>query len=183
MKIFLFILGLLVSTAVYAGDIGPGAAQQSDLIKFYDSIIVNTLNCAKNSAGLDIASTTTNVETNATVSYTVDGVFYSAAPSASIAVPAMSAQPVSTYAKYLVAINAAGTFLITRGNISAFEALAELPALTTGYAPIGYFQVLTNSSTTFTPGTTGLDNAGITDTYVNIGAMNSGKYKMSRLGR
>lgn len=181
-KLALFLM-LLVSSSVFAGDIAPGAFQNEDVIKFYDSINKNVLNCTYGNAGLAISATTSHVKTVTTVNYTVDGVFYSLSPSASIDVPALTAQVPSTYAKYLVAVNAAGAFSITQGVQKSTAAEAVLPDLLDGYTPIGYFQVLTDSSTTFTPGTTGLDNAGVTDTYVNIGAMSSGKYKMSRLRR
>ena len=181
-KLALFLM-LLVSSSVFAGDITPGAFQHEDLIKFYDSINKNALNRAYTSADLAISATTTKVKTVTTVNYTVDGVFYSLSPDAAITVPALTAQAPSTYAKYLVAVNAAGTISITQGVQRSTAAEAFLPDLLDGYTPIGYFQVLTNSSTTFTPGTTGLDNAGVTVTYVNIGAMASGKYKMSRLRR
>lgn len=181
MKKLLLALLLAVSSSVYAGDIAPGSFQHEDLLKFYDSIIKNTLNCSYGNPGLAISSTVDNIKTTTTINYTVDGVFYSLSPSANINVPALTQQAVSTYAKYLVAVNSAGAFSITKGNSSARAAAAELPNLPDGYAPIGYFQVLTNSSTTYTAGTTGLDDAGLTVTYVNIGAMTSGKYKMSRL--
>ena len=43
-----------------------------------------------------------------------------------------------------------------------------IPALPAGYCPIGAIKVKTAAATTFTPGTTALDAAGLTVTFTDL---------------
>jgi hypothetical protein len=179
-KLLLLALMAVFSSSVFAGDIGPGALQDEDLLKFFAAINKNTLNHAYTNAGLGVAATTKNIQTTVTLSYTVDGIFYTMSPMV-VTLSALTVQPVSTTSKYAVMVSSTGTLNILQGDPVTVTADAKLPALPDGYTLFGFFQVSTNGSTTFTAGTTGLTASGLTVTYSNVGAMLTGKYKMSLL--
>jgi hypothetical protein len=80
-------------------------------------------------------------------------------------------QAVSTFCKYLVSINAAGTVTVTKGTSAATSALALVPNLPANSAPLGYFEIETDASTTYTAGTTDNGAAGITDTYTDLSSV------------
>lgn len=89
-------------------------------------------------------------------------------------------QPASTTVIYVVALNANGDVAVIQGSYAG-QALTYVgtpsktvtqtggvPALPAGYVPIGAVKVATATATTFTPGTTALDAAGITATYFDL---------------
>jgi hypothetical protein len=75
--------------------------------------------------------------------------------------------PVSSFRWYLVSVVAAGTMT----TYPSTDNVAVLPDLTAGSAPVGAFKVVTDSTHTFTPGTTPLNGAGITTTYFDLSSM------------
>jgi hypothetical protein len=93
-----------------------------------------------------------------------------------------------TTALYLVQCDASGAVSTKQSNIAVAgigadgkvggvqmpagsDQRAALPEPDSGNAAIGFIKVTTNASTTFTPGTTALDAAGLTVTYTNLGFM------------
>jgi len=187
-KILICLIGLMFAVPAFAGDLKPGGMQDGDMYDLFTNLKNSVMNgCyADGGLGMDAASSA-NIETTATISYTIDGVWYSKVASGSISVSGKyngtpASQNVSTYAKYLVCVNAAGNFSIIKGNEHAIAANALLPALPSGYAAIGYFQILTSSTVTYKPGTTRLDATGVTDTYVDLRALNSGSGKVGLTG-
>lgn len=113
------------------------------------------------------------IKTTNAVSFSINGVLYTKAATDNIAITAAAVQAVSTYCLYLVSIIADGTVTVTKGTASAADD-AVLPALPADSAPLGYFKIATNGSTTYTAGTTDNGAGGITDTYVDLSVMNSG---------
>lgn len=184
-KILFFFLAMFVSIPAFAGDLKPGGMLDGDMYNLFNNMKNAVMNGCYGDAGLGMdAASSANIETTATISYTIDGVWYSKVASGSISVAGKyngtpASQNVSTYAKYLVCINAAGNFLIKKGNEHAIASEALLPLLPSGYAAIGYFQILTSASVTYKPGTTRLDATGVTDTYVDLRALNSGRGAVS----
>jgi hypothetical protein len=75
--------------------------------------------------------------------------------------------PVSSFNKYLLMRDAANVASIVEGIPASTAAGVRFPALPTNKACVGYVQVATNGATTFTPGVTALNAAGITATFVN----------------
>ena len=90
-----------------------------------------------------------------------------------------------TTALYLVQVNSAGTIVTKQSNIAIagvdadgkvngvpmpapWDQRAMLPESDDGFAPIGFFKITTNNATTFIPGTTALDAAGITRVDGNL---------------
>lgn len=118
------------------------------------------------------------IKTTDACSYVIDGVIYEKAATDNIAITATTEQAVSTYRLYLVSIDAAGTVTVTAGTAVATDT-ATLPALPASSAPLGYFKIATDGSTTYTGGTTDNGAAGITDTYVDLAFMNSGSSAMT----
>jgi hypothetical protein len=129
------------------------------------------LNRCFGAAGLAEGTNANTIQIAAAVDYCIDGVVYLKAITDNIAMTALPVQAISTFCKYLVSIDAAGTVTLTQGNIAATAALALVPSLPADSAPLGYVQVATDAATTFTSGTTDLGAAGITDTYVNLSSV------------
>lgn len=137
------------------------------------------------------------VKTTGATIYSVGGVLYTKAALAaqSIAVthrldgsavttaePAY-VQPAETTVIYVVALNAGGTVAVVQGSYAG-QAVKFRPDLTkimtgdgdipdepAGYTAIGAIKVTTAAATTFTPGTTLLDAAGITATYFDVSVL------------
>lgn len=98
-------------------------------------------------------------------------------------------QPASTTVYYVLGVNAAGAVAVVQGTYSGemfapaptsgiglfsnggtqMSGTGEIPSLPAGHAPFGLIKVVTNGSTTFTPGTTALDAAGLTVSFFDIG--------------
>lgn len=134
-------------------------------------ILTSLLNRSFTAAGLTIGGTSTKIKIAVALKYCVNGLMYSKAITDNITITTGAEQAISTFCKYLVSINAAGTVVTTKGEDAATAALALLPDLPADSAPVGYFQVATNGATTFTAGTTALDAAGITDTYQDVSSI------------
>lgn len=100
--------------------------------------------------------------------------------------PSLPVQPVSTTYYYLVTVkwsdaskrifgptellNSSGTNV--GNNVMGSAAItSRLPRAPEGFVPVGAISVTTDSSTTFTPGTTALDAAGLTVTYTDLAGM------------
>jgi hypothetical protein len=75
--------------------------------------------------------------------------------------------PVSSFNKYLLMRDSANVASIIEGIPASTAAGVRFPALPANKACVGYVQVATNGATTFTPGVTALNAAGITATFVN----------------
>ena len=168
----------------------------SDLSKISIQDVINALGgmcLTKGVLAINAASAATVKTTNA-LTYGVGGVLYTKAALAAqsiapthrfdgkpvtVADPAY-VQPINSTVVYVVALNAAGTVAVVQGTYAGQQvtygsdlskivtAGGGLPTLPAGYTPIGAIKVATNGSTTFTPGTTLLDAAGLTVTYSDL---------------
>jgi hypothetical protein len=88
-----------------------------------------------------------------------------------------TALAVSQKCKWLVCLAADGTPSVTQSAIvAAADDDPDLPEIPAGETPIGYVMAETDSSHTFTPGTTLLSASGITDTYVDLVFNDSGNH-------
>lgn len=131
------------------------------------------LNCNLGYPLLAEGTNAATIKTTNATSFRIAGVNYTKAATDNIAITATAQQAISTYCLYLVSINASGTVTVTKGTEVATDT-AVLPALPADSAPLGYFKIATDGATTYTGGTTDNGAAGITDTYVDLGVMNSG---------
>lgn len=109
-----------------------------------------------------------------TINFIINGIFYAktaAAAGAFSTDATVYIQPVSTTGYYIVALNAAGTFKTIpgrNGNVVEGPTYGFLPDIADTLCPVGIIKVVTDSTHTFTPGTTNLDAAGLTVTYTDI---------------
>lgn len=125
------------------------------------------------SAGLAEGTNANTYKTASTLTYTINGVFKSKSGTDNIAMTSTAGTvPPSSAALYAVWIDTDGTFSNTRGPVVASGDPCPVPTQTTAnVALVGLIKVVTDASTTFTPGSTDLGNAGVTDTYYNCSVM------------
>ena len=188
--ILMLVLFSLFSVNAFAGDLKPGGMQDKDMYNLFNNLNNSIMNGCMGDVGLAGAvspNPTDNIRTTATVNYTIGGVWYSLGASANIDTATslggiITSQNALTYVKYMVCVNSSGAYKIIRGLPDAIAADALIGLLPSGYAAIGYFQVYTAASTTFKLGTTLLNATGITTTYVDLRAINSGKSAVSLTG-
>lgn len=161
-----------------------------------------TPSAASTNLAINAASAAT-FKTLTALQFTNDGIWkYKAALSAQSIVPTHNwqgsavsvgyVQPISKTVYYTVGLNAAGTVAVVQGSYSGQQLSSDptvgvgqavmgatwvgdgsVPDVPDGYTPIGIIKVTTNGSTTFTPGTTALDAAGVTVTYTDVQVMPS----------
>jgi hypothetical protein len=129
--------------------------------------LVNLMNQSFGQADMAIGSATTKFKTASAITFRIDGIPYEYAATDDIVITACEVQALATFAKYLLSIESDGSVTTTKGDDAATAALALLPDLPAGSAPIGYFQINTDGTSTFTAGTTDL-TADATDTYGDI---------------
>jgi hypothetical protein len=134
-------------------------------------LLLRMLNACFGKAGLAEGTNAATIKTVAAVDYCIDGLIYTKAITDNIAITAAAVQAISTFCKYLVSVDAAGTVTVTKGTEAATSALALVPALPASSAPIGYFEIATDGVTTYTAGTTDNGAAGITDTYQDMSSV------------
>lgn len=138
------------------------------------------MNRALSSAAAAIGTTTQKVKTAATLTYTINGIFFSKAATDDFWTLAGTTVAASMFQKYLLLIDSAGAASIQEGvqantaakvglsNVSNYSAVgALLSILNAGKVVAVTLQIATDSTHTFVPGTTALNAAGITATYNN----------------
>lgn len=84
-----------------------------------------------------------------------------------IAMTACSVQAVSTFCRYLICADSENAVTVQKGDDSSTAAAAYLPLMTEDLTPIGMLLIQTGAGNTFTSGTTSLNSAGITATFVS----------------
>ena len=126
-------------------------------------------------AGLAIGSTKPNVA-NAAFSYVIAGVEYPKAAVAAGTALSGGNVPQNKYGAWALDIDAAGTIAIVpatanaTGYTSAALAVAGLPAANAAKVRLGYVTAM-NSAGVFTPGTTDLDTATVTEAYTDTSSI------------
>ena len=140
--------------------------------------VINNM-CLANAGLAAVGGSTATIKTTNTIPGIIGGVFITpVAANASIALTACAAQAAATVCKYLISMDSSGNFSCTKGTevpsqsiVGGTHGAAYLPSLPSATMPIGYFNVVTDSITTFTAGTTNLNVAGLIITFVNIASM------------
>lgn len=147
-----------------------------------NTVIRNTTaNRCFGKAGLAIhGANVENVQTVAAVDYSIAGVMYQLAITAEIDLSALScitetgaadtltAQVTATDRAYLLVLNAAGTVKIIQGTAVATGGTCGVPGCPESYAPFAALKVANASGSDFTLGTTALNAANVTTTYVDV---------------
>ncbi len=126
-------------------------------------------------AGLAIGSTASKYKTANTLTYLINGIAFTSGH-ADINPDSDTAEKCT----FLVSINPSGTFKTTQSAIvPAADADPDVPAVPAGESPVGDIVVETDASTKFTPATTNLSAAGITDTYRDLSWPDTGDDSLS----
>jgi hypothetical protein len=112
---------------------------------------------------LAIGSNKAKVQNATAIAYCINGVQYTKAATDDLFVfTDTTVQAASSTKYYMLGLNSSGTASVTTGTSSA------LPAVPSGVCPVGYVKIVTSAAGTFIPGTTLLDAAQVTATYVNL---------------
>jgi hypothetical protein len=113
-------------------------------------------------------TTTSKVKSVNSVDYAIDGAIFRKAGTDDLWTLSGSVVAISSWQKYLLCLDSASAASIVAGTPSTVSAAAVgLPTLPTSKAVIGVLTIATNGATTFTPGTTALNAAGITATLID----------------
>jgi hypothetical protein len=118
-------------------------------------------------AGLAEGTNANTFKTTNTLAFTNNGVFKSKSATDNLTFSTgHTALAASQACLFAVWINASGTVSTTQGPIVAAGDPCPVPSqVTAGTTLVGLIKVTTDSSTTFTPGSTDLGAAGVTDVY------------------
>ena len=127
--------------------------------------------CLANAA-IALATTKSKVKTVNSITFCINGVLYTKAGTDNFWTLSGNAlnpdADEAQFCRFLLLIDAAGAMAIVQSDVETAAADVENPDYDTSlYCCVGTLDVATNAATTFTPGTTLLDAAGITDTYTN----------------
>jgi hypothetical protein len=142
----------------------------------------NALTAAFTSGGLGIGSTPSQFTNANTITYAINGRFYSRASIASQAlviepntgiVPTapntLQSIPAGFSCAFAVILDTAGAFTVAQGPlIEGTSVNCPVPQAPAGKAIVGVIKVGNGSANPFVPGTTAFDTANVTDTYVNL---------------
>jgi hypothetical protein len=118
-----------------------------------------------------IGGTATKARLSATVYYCINGKMYSKGTTDDVWTLAGSVVPVSSTKYFLLCLDATGTGVVVEGTSTTH---GQIPVDANGLptaCPVAELKVETDSTHTFTPGTTNLSAAGITDTYTDISVL------------
>lgn len=135
----------------------------ANLYQKVTQILTGTRNHAK--AGLAIGTTKSKVKTAVATFYSIGGVMYTKAITDDLFVLAGAAFAGATRI-WVLCLDASGTASAVLGTSTS-----EFPDIPDTVCPIGYIKVVAAAGTTFTPGTTLLDAANITTTYVDVSVL------------
>lgn len=124
-------------------------------------------------AGVAEGTNANTYKTTNTLTYTSNGVFKSKGATDNVAFTSgIGTVPPSSAALYAVWIDGSGNFSNSRGPVVAAGEPCPVPAAPANdLTLVGLIKVTTNGSTTFTPGSTDLSNAGVTDVYMDCMVM------------
>jgi hypothetical protein len=142
----------------------------------------NALTAAFTSGGLGIGSTPSQFTNANTITYAINGRFYSRASIASQAlviepnsgiVPtapnAFQSIPAGSSCAFAVILDTSAAFTVAQGPIVEGTAVnCPVPQAPAGKAIVGVIKVANGTASPFVPGTTAFDTANVTDTYINL---------------
>lgn len=116
-------------------------------------------------SGLAAGSDPTTLALTTDSTYVINGKQYFLPAADGVDFSAGEVQPTSSTVYYLVVVDAAGTVTTIQGDLTS----QKLPEPPEGKAILGAVKIVTSAGATFTPGTTSLAAAGVTDTYADFG--------------
>lgn len=133
----------------------------------FDKLQRRACNMVFNSAGLAIkAGTSALAKSVNTITVIIDDVIVQ---KAAADMAALGGSVVADGSKnvYVFCVDAAGTLTTLNGTPAATLAAITWPTVPDGVAVVGFLIVANGTGSNFTPGTTALDTASLTTTYVN----------------
>ncbi len=170
------------SVAKYLADAGLGSMQLA-AYGAANAALLNSLSRPLTAAGVTIGTTVQKVKTANTLTFTINGQFYTMNATDDLWTLSGTVVAASSWQKYALLVDttgASGPSIVeaTQSEVSAAAVTWENVSKISPWSPyltslgstkicVGVLTVATNSSTTFTPGTTSLAAAGITDTYID----------------
>jgi hypothetical protein len=168
MKKLMLILALAVAaTTLFAGDITRTGMHQGDLYTVLNDLVQATSYANLTDPGLAIGSgSKKKVLVTNTSTVRINGEF----KSVTTAEVTLAGTSLAASQECIFSICNSGTaFSAVQGRIVATGLTPEIPRPTAATALIGYMKVVTDSTGAFVPGTTDLDYASATVTYVDLG--------------
>lgn len=151
-----------------------------------DLMLRMALNQSLSDGAIAVGSAGATIDTGATVNFLIGGIFFALTAITSEAIPAgttlNAGNDTAERCKWLASVDNGGTVTFTQGAIVAAAVAAVLPAVPAGESPFGYFEIETDSSNDYIPGTTLNSAGGMTDTYVDLNWPNSGVDSLAALG-
>lgn len=145
----------------------PVAVPGSDLaaaVAQVNHLALLTANRVLADGGIGGGTTTSRARSNATITYTIDGEFFSKASTDNLWIltgTTLTAGQVNVWVLYL---DSSGNASVGEGTAATSAANVVLPAIPQDKAIVGSVQVTCNSST-FVPGTTALNAGTVTTVY------------------
>ena len=147
-------------------------------------------NLAFTSGGLVNGTNAGTIQTGSTITYTVNGEFKSKSATNNVSIAytgpavygdagngAFTGQVGGSTRLYGVYLDGAGTFSVLPGPIANTAELAagavslQFPGTQRDKTCVGVLRIAVTANTTFVPGTTALDAAGVTRSYLNLSAV------------
>jgi hypothetical protein len=132
---------------------------------------VNEINVSQ-MCGLAKGTTSLTLKTTAEINFFLYNSQFVKAATDNIPMTACAEQAINTFCYYLVSVNMAGTITTTKGTDNAYT----LPSPPSGNIAIGAIKIETDSGHTFTSGTTGLTDTGITYSCFDIDSGMAGQF-------
>lgn len=134
---------------------------------------------AFNSGALAAGTNAGTVQNTAIINYANNGIFYQKAATNNMAPTpagtgpgyAAAAIPPNSVSIMAFWLDSAGALVVSQGPVVGAGGVAPLPPFVNNRTLIGLAKVVTNASTTFTPGTTAFGAAGVTTTFYNTSVM------------
>lgn len=168
-------------TGLFPADVARRSMEKAS-VELANATAAYSLNMPLSSPAVTVATTTSKVKTTATLTYQIAGNFYSLAATDNFWTLSGTVVAASSWQKYLLLVDAAGTATMQEGvqsligasnvtfsNVSGLGKWAPLlTILNAGKIIAGTLTIATDSTHTFTPGTTAAaTGSGITASYFN----------------
>ncbi len=154
-----------------------------DVMPKQDALLHLLGNRAFTAAGLAIHGVNTeNVLTANITTYVINGIFYAKAATAEVDISAatflneegdtvaIATIADDTKAYLLFVLDTSGNIRVVQGAAVGLTATPVWPKVPENYAAMGAVLVQNETGSAFTPGTTALDTANVTDTYYDLSA-------------
>lgn len=173
--IMVLVLSLILCAPVFAQVPNPSEEfkatgfNQKALFRVVNDLVEVANNRCLTDAGSANGTPASSTATTATVTYTIDGVFYSKGDTASIAFSSGHSTLAAGYACiFLFQLDSSGNFTSVQGPVVASSITPQMPRPTSGQCPVFAIKIVTSGSATFVPGTTLMTATNVAETYYDL---------------